>query len=85
MEYSYYLMNGHGLDARMVMRAINRAKRRFFLRPSYVARHLGDVARLALTKQAIVWQVFTRTVLGSRVADATGPLTMPARMANGKW
>ena len=49
------------------MEAINRAKRRFFLRPSYISRHLGDVARLALTKQAIVWQVLSRTVLGSQV------------------
>ena len=70
MEYSYYLMSGNGLDEHVVMRTINRAKRRFFLRPSYMARHLGDVARLALTKQAIVWQVLSRTVFGARVTDA---------------
>ena len=67
MEYSYYMLRGNGLDERVVMDAINRAKRRFFLRPSYISRHLGDVARLALTKQAIVWQVLSRTVLGSQV------------------
>ena len=67
MEYSYYMLRGNGLDERVVMAAINRAKRRFFLRPSYISRHLGDVARLALTKQAIVWQVLSRTVLGSQV------------------
>ena len=33
MEYSYYLLRGNGLDERVVMDAINRAKRRFFLRP----------------------------------------------------
>ena len=38
---------GNGLDERVVMDAINRAKRRFFLRPGYMARHVGDVARLA--------------------------------------
>ena len=37
MEYSYYLLRGNGLDDRVVMEAINRAKRRFFLRPGYVA------------------------------------------------
>jgi radical SAM superfamily enzyme YgiQ (UPF0313 family) len=69
MEYSYYLLRGNGLDERIVMDAINRAKRRFFLRPSYIGRHLGDVARLAMTKQAIVWQVLSRTLFGARVAD----------------
>ena len=73
MEYSYYLLRGNGLDEGVVMQAINRAKRRFFLRPGYMARHLGDVARLALTKQGIMWQVFMRTVLGTRVVDATRP------------
>jgi radical SAM superfamily enzyme YgiQ (UPF0313 family) len=71
MEYSYYLLQGNGLDERVVMDAINRAKRRFFLRPSYISRHAGDVARLAMTKQAIVWQVLSRTIFGSRVKDAT--------------
>ena len=73
MEYSYYLLRGNGLDEPAVMQAINRAKRRFFLRPGYMVRHVGDVARLALTKQGIVWQVFTRTVFGARVVDATAP------------
>ncbi len=34
MEYSYYLLRGNGLDEKMVMGAINRARRRFFLRPT---------------------------------------------------
>jgi radical SAM superfamily enzyme YgiQ (UPF0313 family) len=71
MEYSYYLLEGKGLNERLVMDAINRAKRRFFLRPSYMARHVGDVARLAMTKQAIVWQVLMRTVFGSKVVDTS--------------
>ena len=69
MEYSYYLLRGNGLDDRIVMESINRAKRRFFLRPAYVMRHAGDVARLAMTKQAIVWQVLSRTIFGARVVD----------------
>ena len=71
MEYSYYLLRGNGLDERVVMDAINRAKRRFFLRPAYLARHVGDVARLALTKQNILWQVAARTMFGGTVVDAT--------------
>jgi radical SAM superfamily enzyme YgiQ (UPF0313 family) len=74
MEYSYYLLRGNGLDERIVMEAINRAKRRFFLRPSYMVRHLGDVARLAMTKQTIVWQVLSRALFGARVVE-----TAPAR------
>jgi len=54
------------------MDAINRAKRRFFLRPSYIGRHLGDVARLAFTKQSIVWQVMSRTLFGARVVETAG-------------
>jgi anaerobic magnesium-protoporphyrin IX monomethyl ester cyclase len=71
MEYSYYLLRGNGLDDRVVMEAINRAKRRFFLRPSYMARHVGDVARIAVTKQSIVWQVLSRTVFGTRIVDTS--------------
>jgi anaerobic magnesium-protoporphyrin IX monomethyl ester cyclase len=71
MEYSYYLLHGNGLDQRAVMDAINRAKRRFFLRPGYLARHAGDIAKLALSKQSIVWQVLVRTLFGARVTDAT--------------
>jgi radical SAM superfamily enzyme YgiQ (UPF0313 family) len=71
MEYSYYLLRGNGLDEQVVMDAINRAKRRFFLRPGYMARHVSDVARIAFSKQNIVWSVLTRTLFGTRVVDAS--------------
>jgi anaerobic magnesium-protoporphyrin IX monomethyl ester cyclase len=77
MEYSYYLLNGNGLNERVVMDAINRAKRRFFLRPGYLARHIGDVTRLALSKQAIFMQVISRTFFGTKVVD-----TRPASFRN---
>jgi radical SAM superfamily enzyme YgiQ (UPF0313 family) len=70
MEYSYYLLQGGGLDARLVMNMITRAKRRFFLRPRYLSRHAGDLARLATTKWHVVWQVGLRTVLGSSAPGA---------------
>jgi radical SAM superfamily enzyme YgiQ (UPF0313 family) len=69
MEYSYYLLCGNGLDERLVMDAVNRAKRRFFLRPGYIARHVGDVARIAATKPSIVWQVLASTLFGARAVD----------------
>ncbi|MGH9371515.1 MAG: B12-binding domain-containing radical SAM protein [Vicinamibacterales bacterium] len=71
MEYSYYLLRGNGLDERVVMDAINRARRRFFLRPTYIARHLGDVTRLAISKQGIVWHLLMRTIFGTKVVDAS--------------
>lgn len=80
MEYSYYVLRGNGLDERIVMDAINRAKRRFFLRPSYMARHVSDVARIAFSKQNIVWQVLTRTVFGTRVVD-TSAAAAPSQSA----
>ena len=54
------------------MDAINRAKRRFFLRPAYLVRHLGDVARLARSKQSIFVQVISRTLFGAKVVDTSG-------------
>ena len=67
MEYSYYLLRGNGLDHEVVMEAINRAKRRFFMRPAYLARRFGDVIKLAATKPSIVGQIVTRTLFGTKV------------------
>jgi radical SAM superfamily enzyme YgiQ (UPF0313 family) len=73
MEYSYYLLEGNGLNERIVMDAINRARRRFFLRPAYLTRHLADVARLAWTKPSIVTHLTSRIFFGQKVVDATPP------------
>jgi anaerobic magnesium-protoporphyrin IX monomethyl ester cyclase len=82
MEYSYYLLRGNGLDEAVVMEAINRAKRRFFLRPGYLVRHLGDIVKLSVTKQPIAWELFKRTVFGARVVDATAAaVPLPAAEA----
>jgi radical SAM superfamily enzyme YgiQ (UPF0313 family) len=69
MEYSYYLLRGNGLDEHVVMDAINRAKRRFFMRPAYLASRFGDMVKLAATKPAIFRQIAARTLFGSRVPD----------------
>lgn len=70
MEYSYYLLKGNGLDEQVVMDAVNRAKRRFFLRPSYLARHSGDVMKLAVTKFPVAWEIASRMLFGAKVTDA---------------
>ncbi|HET7696457.1 MAG TPA: radical SAM protein [Vicinamibacterales bacterium] len=69
MEYSFYLLRGNGLDERVVMDAINRAKRRFFMRPRYLANRLGDMVKLAATKPSIFGQIATRTIFGARIPD----------------
>jgi anaerobic magnesium-protoporphyrin IX monomethyl ester cyclase len=70
MEYSYYLLRGNGLDEATVMGAINRARRRFFLRPGYLARHSADVIRLAASKWSVLWHVASRMLFGTNVTDA---------------
>ena len=72
MEYSYYLLEGNGLDAPTVMGAINRARRRFYLRPAYVTRHAGDLMRLATSKWGLTWHVASRVLFGADVTDAAG-------------
>lgn len=79
MEYSYYLLEGNGLNHRVVLDAITRAKRRFFLRPGYVVRHAGDLARLVMTKRTVAWQVISRTVFGTTDA-ASSPMEPASRV-----
>jgi radical SAM superfamily enzyme YgiQ (UPF0313 family) len=81
MEYSYYLLNGNGLNERTVIDAINRAKRRFFMRPAYVARNFTDVLKLAATKPAIVGQILGRAVFGARVQHTREVAAEPVRSA----
>jgi len=81
MEYSYYLLRGNGLDEATVMGAINRAKRRFYLRPSYLARHAGDITRLASSKWSVAWHVGSRVLFGTKVPDVPPALTSDQRPA----
>lgn len=70
MEYAYYILKGNGLDEATVMRAINRGRRRFFLRPAYLWRHLGEIARIVLTDQALVFELGWRMLFGKPADDA---------------
>ncbi len=70
MEYSYYILRGNGLDEATVMRALNRARRRFFLRPSYLLRHLGELLRIAITDQRLVLELTWRMLAGKAPANA---------------
>jgi hypothetical protein len=81
MEYSYYLLRGNGLDEPVVMSAINRAKRRFYLRPAYLARHAGDVVRLLSTKWSVAWHVASRFIFGTPVTDPREPASGSQRAA----
>ncbi|MBI2834347.1 MAG: B12-binding domain-containing radical SAM protein [Acidobacteria bacterium] len=86
MEYSYYLLKSDALDEDTVMRQITRARRRFFMRPGYVLRHFGDVIRIALTKQAVVWRVLADTLFGHRpkaAAGATGDVALSLEKPSG--
>jgi hypothetical protein len=56
MEYSHYVLGTGDLDERALIGAIMRARRRFYLRPAYLARHLPDIVRLARTKPAFAIQ-----------------------------
>ena len=71
LEYSYYVLRGNGLDEHIVMAAINRARRRFFLRPRYFVRHLGEIVRIALTNRGTVSEILSRIVFGRPLTDAT--------------
>jgi anaerobic magnesium-protoporphyrin IX monomethyl ester cyclase len=73
MEYSYYLLRGNGLDETVVMDAINRAKRRFFMRPTYLARKFVDVLKLAATKPSIFGQIASRTLFGAKIPPPAHP------------
>jgi hypothetical protein len=67
------VLEGNGLNEQVVMEALARARRSFFLRPSYIARHLGDIGRMLLTSQGLVWKIVTRMLLGGRERPAAPP------------
>ena len=79
MEYSYYLLSGNGLNSDVVMGAIGRAKRRFYLRPAYLVRHFGDIVKLAVSKWSLAWHVGSRVMFGTKVANPEPPARAEVR------
>jgi radical SAM superfamily enzyme YgiQ (UPF0313 family) len=77
MEYSYYLLTGNGLDETVVMNAIRRATRQFFLRPSWMARHALDLVRLVRSSGPLVWHAAVRLVQGGRDRPASPSAPLP--------
>jgi anaerobic magnesium-protoporphyrin IX monomethyl ester cyclase len=77
LEYAYYVIRGDGLDEKVVMEAIAKARRRFFLRPRYIVRHLGDLLRLVVGNRRLAWEVALRLALGLR--DVEPLAAEPAR------
>lgn len=57
LEYSHYAMREGDLDEATVLAAVARARRRFYLRPGYVAQHAWDLARVAMTKPGLTARV----------------------------
>jgi anaerobic magnesium-protoporphyrin IX monomethyl ester cyclase len=82
MEYSYYLLRGNGLDEHIVMNAINRAKRRFFMRPAYLRRRFADLVKLAFTKPSIARQVASRTLFGAKIPEPPKRALPPRAVAS---
>jgi radical SAM superfamily enzyme YgiQ (UPF0313 family) len=78
MEYSYYILRGGGLDEPTVMGAINSARRRFYLRPTYFRRHFGDLVRLAVNDKTVILGVLSRMLFGRPAVDAKNIAPHPA-------
>ena len=73
MEYSHYLLKQNDLDETVVMNAIRRARRRFFLRPRYFARHAGDMLRLAISRPRLAFDAGRQMLHGSERRDPRPP------------
>ncbi|HNV02454.1 MAG TPA: radical SAM protein [Vicinamibacterales bacterium] len=65
LEYSFYVLRSNRLDEPVVLRAIRRATRRFYLRPSWMARHVVDLLKIVRSSGPLVWQAAVRVVRGA--------------------
>jgi hypothetical protein len=65
------------LNEDVVMGAIRRATRRFFLRPSWMARHALDLARILRSSGPLVWHAAVRLVRGDRPVAAGAAAAAP--------
>jgi radical SAM superfamily enzyme YgiQ (UPF0313 family) len=60
LEYSYYVLQSGALNEEIVMSAIRRATRQFFLRPSWMVSHALDLARIVRSSGPLVWHAVVR-------------------------
>jgi hypothetical protein len=72
LEYSYYVLRNDVLNEDVVMGAIRRATRRFYLRPSWMARHALDLARLVHSSARLVAHAAVRLVRGEKPVSVRG-------------
>jgi len=79
LEYSYYVLRNDVLNADVVMSAIRRATRQFYLRPSWMARHALDLARIVHSSARLVVHTAARLVWGEQPVSVSGaPVPAPA-------
>jgi len=71
LEYSHYAMREGDLDEATVLAMLARARRKFYLRPGYVARHAWDLARVAMTKPGLTARA------AAQMFGSTGPRRRP--------
>ena len=74
LEYSYYVLRNEVLDEAVVMSAIRRATRRFYLRPSWMARHAVDLLRLVHSSARLVLHAAVRLVRGEKPVSVRGAM-----------
>jgi len=72
LEYSFYVLRNDVLNEDVVMRAIRRATRRFYLRPSWMARHAVDLARIMFSSARLVVHAAIRLVRGDKPVSVHG-------------
>jgi anaerobic magnesium-protoporphyrin IX monomethyl ester cyclase len=72
LEYSFYVLQSAALNEAAVMDAIRRATRRFYLRPSWMARHALDLARLVRSSARLMLHAAVRLVKGDDPVSVRG-------------
>jgi radical SAM superfamily enzyme YgiQ (UPF0313 family) len=82
LEYSFYVLRNGVLNEKVVMSAIRRATRRFYLRPSWMARHALDLARILKGSARLVLHAAVRLVKGDKPVSVHGaPAPVPPAAA----
>lgn len=84
LEYSFYVLRNDVLNEDVVMGAVRRATRRFYLRPAWMVRHAFDLAKITKSSARLVLHAAVRLVKGDKpvsVRGASAPVGPAARPA----